>query len=697
MIPLEQKRDVTSSGVEGSASFEISMDNAAHIMTILRDTLYSDKVLAVLREYGANAWDANRDAGRSKVPITVTLPTFGDPTLKIRDNGPGLTMEAVFQVYNQYGSSTKRDSNSAVGMLGIGSKSGFAYSDSFTIVSWCDGHRATYVAVIDDSEKGRVDLLDVQKMSVENGQNPLETGVEIQIPVKPSDINEFTTKAQALFAYFEPRPDINTKLPDIKTGTEFPGLGRIVETSGARYSYSSEWIAVMGCIPYKINLSQLKGLSSSATILSGILWFDVGTLQFSASREELKYSDLTKQRLAERINVIVDAYIQHLLTGIDKLNAWERRLRIKHIKSMRLSVPNTLRDWEDNYVAFKKRPEFILKSRNYRDKVTNSDGFQIADDIRLVFRDDKRMLTGYELKQTDFVVDPVIDSKAAYKAFKEHLVDLKIDGITVINISSLPWARPASAPRQVDSARARASCLTLNVAALKADKKSERWTPVVRTPLDTDVFVILNSYVPDGYHGSSVDFYEVFEQDRKLLESAVIGGKMPTIVGYRETAATPVDRAKIKGTPYKEWRIDKFAELLMQNKDVANAVYSRTWLSVSANGTMDYHVDKVGKDTPIGIFMTKVIDGHKRHGSVRYDVHPAVSRAWNSYSSKLNVAEKEWKKLVELYPMLAVVSMSIQIFSGGNSQAWIDYINMVDTHRKMSLINEKTKEGKEAA
>lgn len=29
-------------------------------MTILRDTLYSDKVLAVIREYSANAWDAAR-------------------------------------------------------------------------------------------------------------------------------------------------------------------------------------------------------------------------------------------------------------------------------------------------------------------------------------------------------------------------------------------------------------------------------------------------------------------------------------------------------------------------------------------------------------------------------------------------------------------------------------------------------------
>ena len=70
MIPNAKIREVSSSNVQASSDFGISMGDATHLMTILRDTLYSDKVLAVLREYSANAWDANKEAGLWSRPLT---------------------------------------------------------------------------------------------------------------------------------------------------------------------------------------------------------------------------------------------------------------------------------------------------------------------------------------------------------------------------------------------------------------------------------------------------------------------------------------------------------------------------------------------------------------------------------------------------------------------------------------------------
>ena len=94
-------RQVQSGGVETSRSFEISSKDSAHIMTILRDTLYSDKILAVLREYAANAWDAHREMGKPDLAIQVILPTVMNPTLIIRDFGRGLSHEDAFDVYTQ--------------------------------------------------------------------------------------------------------------------------------------------------------------------------------------------------------------------------------------------------------------------------------------------------------------------------------------------------------------------------------------------------------------------------------------------------------------------------------------------------------------------------------------------------------------------------------------------------------------------
>ena len=49
MIPVQTQRSVETSPTVASASFGISQNDVAHILTMLRDNLYSDRVLAVLR------------------------------------------------------------------------------------------------------------------------------------------------------------------------------------------------------------------------------------------------------------------------------------------------------------------------------------------------------------------------------------------------------------------------------------------------------------------------------------------------------------------------------------------------------------------------------------------------------------------------------------------------------------------------
>ena len=79
MIPAQTERTVYAAETD-SARFGISAADSVHLMTILRDTLYSDKVLAVIREYSANAWDAARGT-----PIEVALPTHSAPVFSVRD------------------------------------------------------------------------------------------------------------------------------------------------------------------------------------------------------------------------------------------------------------------------------------------------------------------------------------------------------------------------------------------------------------------------------------------------------------------------------------------------------------------------------------------------------------------------------------------------------------------------------------
>ena len=167
--------------INKTADFGIEDSDLSHIMGILRSQIYSDKLLAIIREYSTNAYDANVEARVDK-PISVHLPTISRPELTIRDYGNGLSEQEVCNTYIKYGNSTKRESNDYTGCLGIGSKSGFAYGNSFQIISYTDTHITTWLARIDESQRGTISMLN----QVQNHTN--ETGVEIVIAIKRDDI-----------------------------------------------------------------------------------------------------------------------------------------------------------------------------------------------------------------------------------------------------------------------------------------------------------------------------------------------------------------------------------------------------------------------------------------------------------------------------------------------------------------------------
>ena len=184
-----------------SVSFGIKQDGLAHIFGVLRNQLYSDKILAVVREYSANAVDANVEAGKEDQAIVVTAPNAFDPTFRVRDFGNGLNEEEIRDIYANYGESTKRKSNKLIGQLGLGSKSAFAYGDNFVIDSYVNGKKSTYNAYIDPSQIGMI-----AKMNEEETSEP--NGVEICIPVKYADIYGFKDKIKNFFKFWSSKVEV---------------------------------------------------------------------------------------------------------------------------------------------------------------------------------------------------------------------------------------------------------------------------------------------------------------------------------------------------------------------------------------------------------------------------------------------------------------------------------------------------------
>ena len=125
-------------GVQNKEQSEFKMNFNSQVADILSSSLYKHRDLAVIRELISNALDSHA-AAKVTEPIKVTLPTKEFPTFIVEDFGVGMSKEFLLDLYSTYFFSSKRETNDEVGGFGLGSKSPFAVSSSFNVLSRKDG------------------------------------------------------------------------------------------------------------------------------------------------------------------------------------------------------------------------------------------------------------------------------------------------------------------------------------------------------------------------------------------------------------------------------------------------------------------------------------------------------------------------------------------------------------------------------
>lgn len=288
--PIMSGGDLQMKGFQIAAS--------AKAFRILSSNLYKNKIRAIIRELSCNAVDGHIANG-NKGTFDVHMPGMLDPQFKIRDYGCGMDDETIMNLYTTYFASTKSDSNDYIGALGLGSKSPFSYTDSFTVVSYFEGMRRAYAAFIKDGEPT------ITKVSESETDEP--NGIEITVPVNTQDIPRWKEEARYVFTSFgEIRPKMFGGhpidfLPHDKTEFE---VKQSVHGAGV--------FAIMGNIVYPlppevwtntmINLS-MKGQSTWGRNNTSAYYvrFELGELDITPSREELSLDDETMKNIKERI------------------------------------------------------------------------------------------------------------------------------------------------------------------------------------------------------------------------------------------------------------------------------------------------------------------------------------------------------------------------------------------------------------
>jgi hypothetical protein len=263
------------------------------IIDILRNRLYSKPIQTLVQEYICNARDAMREANTwGTKSLVIGVPNAIKPVFSVRDFGVGLSPDRVENVFVLYGASTKRDSNKQTGGFGIGAKSAWSYTDSFTVTTFVDGIERVYIAHLGTNNMGSLDLISERATTEPNG-------TMVSIAVRPNDINAFKEAIQRC-TYFWKEP------------IEF--LGNVNDWLSFDNIYEDEDVIVVSQCPFaRWGIGLLidgviypHDLDYNPINKPMLLKFKTGELDISASREEITKCQSNADAITAKLERIIN-------------------------------------------------------------------------------------------------------------------------------------------------------------------------------------------------------------------------------------------------------------------------------------------------------------------------------------------------------------------------------------------------------
>lgn len=198
---------ITHAVISGTAQIDMGISNSAEFFQILSSTLYSDQLLAVVRETTCNAWDAHVESGRIDMPIQITVDST---KVVIRDFGHGIHHDNMGPIYGIYGASTKKNDGLQTGGFGLGCKAPFAYTDHFQVTSNHAGTKTIYSMSKSSAQVGgKPAIIPITSFATE------DTGLEVSINIKREDMPRFLKLFQLIVRNGEMNAEINGKLVEV--------------------------------------------------------------------------------------------------------------------------------------------------------------------------------------------------------------------------------------------------------------------------------------------------------------------------------------------------------------------------------------------------------------------------------------------------------------------------------------------------
>lgn len=687
---------------------EFRIRNSAKAFNILSSGLYANKVRAIIRELSCNAVDSHVAAGRKDTPFDVHLPNSLEPWFSIRDYGTGLSHEQVTNIYTTYFESTKTESNEFIGALGLGSKSPFSYTDNFTVTAIKDGIKGVYTAFI--NEQG---VPSIAKMMDEQTTDP--SGVEVKFSVNDRhDFDKFRSEARHVYEHFKLRPvisgngDFGFKDPKYTDKDIIPGV-HVTEESHRSF-------AIMGNIAYPIDITNKEDVGDLGALLSCglVMEFNIGELDFQASREGLSYIPLTIESIKNKLEKLNSQLSVHVAEEANKIsNLWERAYYLykRHDKTLWKNAVNKyatdtkfelydVNNWtktrkfmlsedmlKDNFNmkirAFSKNAHYetcsiIKPNRRYDDTKTLADGtrytyleyeVQVNENTYFVINDTNLGVlerAKYHFRENSingqvYIIEPFDKTKPVKT--KEFFISLSSPPESQIKLAS-----------SLDQ-KERKSSLGKNVTILHLEERGgyRTSTYVWADAGKSDSFVdnVTYYYIPlSGY--TAIGYPDVKELRNDLSRSGV---HTNTVYGVRKGDIEFI-KTKTNWVELKTHIVDKLNKLSQSN--VLGLVKS----SVDIETYSKYNIlDKISKDSPyykLVVQFENIEKVDKRKEQAMTTLCKQFNVSTNNNVSPQILIDKYKDEVFALrkrYPLLNSLSY------GASAEAVSEYIKLIDSNK----------------
>lgn len=309
ILEKQKESNVLTEGVsQSSIGMSLDLDSAQVLMQMLSKNLYSDSIGSTIRECASNALDSHRRAGVDK-PIIVSFKRndANNYEFSVEDFGIGLDAEDVENIISKYGKSTKRDSNTELGMMGLGFKAPLAYCSSFYFVCRKNGVERKYM-MYEGEDNNTIDLL--YQVNTDMGN-----GVKVIIPVKYYDKYDFVSKTKEQLAYFE---SVYFDFMDEDIKNDF------VIFRGEHFQFSelatdSKMHICLDNVYYPMDFEKL-GISDALYFPIALKFSLTDALFPTPNRESLRYTQEAKQIILNKLKLVADYFVGKYNDAVEEGN-----------------------------------------------------------------------------------------------------------------------------------------------------------------------------------------------------------------------------------------------------------------------------------------------------------------------------------------------------------------------------------------